>query len=334
MSQSGYMPTKAVITGIGHAVPPKVLSNNDLSKMVDTNDEWITQRTGIKERRICSAEETSATLSIEAAKRALANANLLATDLDLIVCGTVTGDMLFPSTSCLIQTGIGATNAGSYDLGAACAGFIYSLATAAAMIESGAVKRVLVIGVDTLSKFVDWNDRSTCVLFGDGAGAVILEAQENSDRGVQRTVLFSDGAGAPHITLEVGGSLYPNCSPQAEGKRNSIFMAGAEVYRFAVNAMGEACCKVLDQVGMSPEEVDLFVPHQANLRIIESAAKRLNLPPEKVFVNVHKYGNTSGGSIPIALSEAVAEGRLKPGMTVLTVGFGAGLVWGANIIKW
>ncbi len=328
------MPIKAVITGIGHAVPPKVLTNDDLSKMVDTNDEWITQRTGIKQRRICAPDETSSTLSIEAGRKALINAGLDAKDLDLIVCGTVTGDMLFPATSCLVQAGIGATNAGAYDLGAACAGFIYSLANAAAMIEAGVSKRVLVIGVDTLSKFVDWTDRSTCVLFGDGAGAVILEGKENSDRGVQQTVLFADGTGAPHIRLEAGGGKYPNCSPQAEGKSDRIFMAGAEVYRFAVNGMGEACCKVLENAGLTPDDVDLFVPHQANLRIIESAAKRLGLPPEKVFVNVHKYGNTSGGSIPIALSEAVEEGRLKPGMTVLTVGFGAGLVWGANIIKW
>lgn len=334
MSQSSYMPTKAVITGIGHAVPAKVLTNEDLSKIVETNDEWITQRTGIKERRLCEANETSSTLGIEAAKHALAKANLAPDQLDLIVCGTVTGDMHFPSTSCLIQTGIGASNAGAYDVGAACAGFIYSLANAAAMIESGIAKKVLVIGVDTLTKFVDWKDRSTCVLFGDGAGAVVLEAQQDTERGVLRTVMFSDGAGAPHITLEVGGSKFPSGSPQAQGKSSTIFMAGAEVYRFAVNAMGEACCKVLDEAGMTPDDIDLFVPHQANLRIIDSAAKRLGLPPEKVFVNVHKYGNTSGGSIPIALSEAVEEGRLKPGMTVLTVGFGAGLVWGSNIIRW
>jgi 3-oxoacyl-[acyl-carrier-protein] synthase III len=328
------MPTKAVITGIGHAVPQKVLSNADLERMVDTNDEWITQRTGIKERRICGPDETCSTLSIEAAKKALATAKIDAAELDLIVCGTVTGDMLFPSTSCLVQVGIGAKNAGSYDLGAACAGFIYSLASAAAMIESGTVKKVLVVGVDTLTKFVDWTDRSTCVLFGDGAGAVVLEAEENSERGVLKTVLLSDGSGAPFIDLEVGGSRFPACSAQAAGKRSTIFMAGAEVYRFAVNAMGEACCRVLEEVGLSPDEVDLFVPHQANLRIIDSAAKRLGLPPDKVFVNVHKYGNTSGGSSPIALSEAVEEGRLRPGMTVLTVGFGAGLVWGANVIRW
>jgi 3-oxoacyl-[acyl-carrier-protein] synthase-3 len=246
----------------------------------------------------------------------------------------VTGDMPFPATSCLIQDRIGARRAGAFDIGAACAGFIYSLATTSAMLESGAIKTALVVGVDTLTKFVDWTDRSTCVLFGDGAGAVVLRAEENTNRGVIKTVLLADGSGARHITLESGGSLYPYCSPQAEGRRNSIYMAGAEVYRFAVTAMGEACCRVLDEAGLSPDDIDLFVPHQANLRIIDSAAKRLNLPEEKVFVNVQKYGNTSGGSIPIALSEAVQEGRLKPGMMVLTVGFGAGLVWGANVIRW
>jgi len=328
------MATRAVITGIGHAVPPKILDNHDLERMVDTNDEWITQRTGIKERRICSDGETTSTLSIAASRQALAAAKVDAIDIDLIVCGTVTGDMLFPATACLVQSQIGAFNAGAFDLGAACAGFIYSLSVATSMIESGQVKKALVIGVDTLSKFVDWTDRSTCVLFGDGAGAVVLEAKENSDRGVLRTVLMADGSGAPHIDLQAGGSLHPACDPRTKDVRQYIFMAGAEVYRFAVNAMGEACCKVLDEVGLTSEQIDLFVPHQANQRIIESAAKRLNLPPEKVFMNVQRYGNTSGGSIPIALHEAVEEGRLKPGMTVLTVGFGAGLVWGANIIRW
>jgi 3-oxoacyl-[acyl-carrier-protein] synthase-3 len=328
------MPTRAVITGIGHAVPSQILSNADLERMVDTNDEWITQRTGIKERRICGPEETASTLGSEAARRAMQMAGLAPTDIDLIVCGCVTGDMQFPATSCLIQGQIGAVNAGAYDIGAACAGFIYSLANASAMVENGAAKRVLVVGVDTLTKFVDWTDRSTCVLFGDGAGAVVVEARENTDRGVIKTVLLADGSGAKHIDLEVGGGRFPRNSPQAVGRREHIYMAGAEVYRFAVHAMGDACCRALDEAGMTADQIDLFVPHQANLRIIESAAKRLGLPDEKVFINVHKYGNTSAGSIPIGLSEAVEEGRLKEGMLVLTVGFGAGLVWGANIIRW
>jgi 3-oxoacyl-[acyl-carrier-protein] synthase-3 len=325
---------KAVIHGIGHAVPAHVLSNADLEKVVDTNDAWIMQRTGIRERRISSDDETTSLLATIAAREALERAKTKAEEIDMIVCGTVTGDMLFPATSCLVQSAIGASRAGAFDVGAACAGFIYSLSVATAMIETGQINNALVIGADTLTKFVDWTDRATCVLFGDGAGAVLLKAEEGTERGVIRTALLANGDGACHIDIEVGGSRYPSGSAVAEGHRRSIFMAGAEVYRFAVVAMGDACCRVLAEADMSIEDVDLFVPHQANLRIIESAAKRLKLPPEKVFVNVEKYGNTSGGSIPLGLYEAAEEGRLKPGMVVMTVGFGAGLVWGANLIRW
>ncbi|MEA2552936.1 MAG: 3-oxoacyl-[acyl-carrier-protein] synthase [Fimbriimonadaceae bacterium] len=320
--------------GIGHAVPDRILSNADLEKLVETNDAWITQRTGIKERRISSPQETTSTLATQAAREALESSGTKPEDIDLVVCGTVTGDMLFPATACLVQCAIGANRAGAYDIGAACAGFIYSMANAAAMIETGQANTALVIGADTLTKFVDWTDRATCVLFGDGAGAVVLKAEEGTDRGVLRTVLLANGEGACHIDIEVGGSRFPSGSPEAESRRRAIYMAGAEVYRFAVTAMGDACCRVLQEAGMSIEDVDLFVPHQANLRIIESAAKRLHLPPEKVFINVEKYGNTSGGSIPLGLYEAVQQGRLKPGMVVMTVGFGAGLVWGANLIRW
>jgi 3-oxoacyl-[acyl-carrier-protein] synthase III len=328
------MSKRAVVQSIGAAVPEKVLSNADLERMVDTSHDWIVQRTGIVERRITSEAETSSTLGIKASNEAIERAGIDPLEVDIVVCGTVTGDMPFPSTSCLIQEAVGAKNAGAFDIGAACAGFIYSLASASAMLESGQAKTALVVGVDVLTKMVDWTDRSTCVLFGDGAGAVVLRAEENSERGVLKTVMLSDGSGAKHIDLEVGGSLYPACSPQAANARRHVFMAGAEVYRFAVTAMGDACCRLLDLAGMEPADIDLFVPHQANLRIIESAAKRLSLPPEKVFVNVHKYGNTSGGSIPIALYEAENEGRLKKGDIVMTVGFGAGLVWGANLIRW
>jgi 3-oxoacyl-[acyl-carrier-protein] synthase-3 len=322
------------VHGIGHSVPEKILSNADLEKLVKTNDEWIVQRTGIKERRITSPEETTSTLATAASIEALQSAGMKAEEVDVIICGTVTGDMPFPATSCLVQTNIGATRAGAFDVGAACAGFIYSLSVASAMIEAGHVKNALVIGADCLTKFVDWTDRSTCVLFGDGAGAVLIKAEENTERGVIHTVLLSDGAGACHIDVEVGGSRYPASSTMAETHRKNIYMAGAEVYRFAVTAMGDACCRVLAESGMSIEDVDLFVPHQANLRIIESAAKRLKLPPEKVFINVEKYGNTSGGSIPLGLYEAVRDGRLKKGQVAMTVGFGAGLVWGANLIRW
>lgn len=328
------MSIRAVITGTGHGVPDKVLTNFDLEKMVETSDEWITQRTGIKERRVCAEGETASQLSIAAAREALTAAKVEATDLDMVICATVTGDHPFPATSCLIQSAIGATRAGAFDVGAACAGFIYAADVAAAMIEAGRCRKIMVVGVDTLSKFVDWTDRSTCILFGDGAGAVVMEAREGSDRGLIKTVLLSNGEGARHILMEKGGSRFPSSREYSAEASPFIFMNGPEVYRFAVNAMGDACCRALDLAGMTTEDIDLFVPHQANLRIIKSAADRLGLPDEKVFVNVHKYGNTSGGSIPLGLYEAEKEGRLKEGMVVMTVGFGAGLVWGANLIRW
>ena len=325
---------RAVIQGIGHAVPDTVLTNADLEKLVNTNDEWIKQRTGISERRVCGPNDTATSLALTAGQRALDASGITAEEIEMVVVGTVTGDYPFPSASCLVQDAIGAKNAGAFDVGAACAGFIYSLATAGAMVEAGHIRNALVIGVDVLTKYVDYTDRSTCVLFGDGAGAVVLKGEENTDRGVIETVLLSDGSGAKHIGMDVGGSLHPTCSPTTSGRNPYLFMAGAEVYRFAVGAMGDACLRVLERVGMNASDIDLFVPHQANLRIIESAAGKLDLPEEKVFINVQKYGNTSGGSIPIALSEAQEQGRLKKGDLVMTVGFGAGLVWGANLIRW
>lgn len=325
---------RAVVQSVGMSVPERVLTNEDLAKLVDTSDEWIVQRTGISERRVCGPNDTCSSLATAAGKEALERAGVDPMDLDLVIVGTVTGDMAFPATSCLVQENLGAKKAGAFDVGAACAGFIYSASVASAMIENGQVDRVLVIGADVLTRLTDFTDRSTCVLFGDGAGAVLLEGQENTDRGMIDTVLLSDGAGACHINLEVGGTLHPAHDPESQNFRPYIFMAGAEVYRFAVSAMGDACCRALDEAGMDPSDVDLFVPHQANIRIIQSAAERLGLPDEKVFINVQRYGNTSGASIPIGLYEAEKEGRLKKGMVVMTVGFGAGLVWGANLIRW
>jgi 3-oxoacyl-[acyl-carrier-protein] synthase III len=328
------MSRRAVVQSIGYAVPDRVITNQDLEKLVDTSDEWIFQRTGIRERRICGDGDSASSLSVTACQQALDRAGVPASEVQMIVCGTVTGDMIFPSTACLIQDRLGAVNAGAFDVGAACAGFIYAMSVAASMIESGQMDNALVIGVDVLSRFVDWTDRSTCVLFGDGAGAVLLRAEDNSERGVLKTVLLANGGGWEHIKMETGGSLHPMCDPNSKDYQSTIFMAGAEVYRFAVHAMGDACLRVLEKAGMDPSEVDLFVPHQANRRIIDSAAGRLGLSDDRVFINVNKYGNTSGGSIPIALYEAEAEGRLKRGDLVLTVGFGAGLVWGANLIRW
>jgi len=326
--------TRAVMQGIGMSVPERIVTNHDLEKVVETSHDWIVQRTGIVERRVSGPDETTGTLALAASKEALTKSGIGAEEIDMVICGTVTGDMPFPSTSCIVQDAIGARNAGAMDVGAACAGFIYSLSVASAMIESGQINTALVIGADALTKYVDWSDRATCVLFGDGAGAAVVRGEESTDRGVLGTVMLSDGSGGKHIRIDIGGSRYPMGGDYPPELHRKIFMAGAEVYRFAVTSMGDACCKLLERLGMEASEIDLFVPHQANLRIIESAAHRLNLPPEKVMINVQKYGNTSGGSIPIGLYEAEKDGRLRKGMTVMTVGFGAGLVWGANLIRW
>lgn len=328
------MNKNAVIKGIGHAVPSRILTNEELSKTVDTTDEWIVQRTGIRERRISGPGEGCFDLALTAAREALESSGLSPDDIQMVIVATVSGDYDWPTAACYVQDQLGIKNAGAFDLGAACAGCIYAISVATAMVESGQVKNALVVGVDTLTKQVNWNDRSTCILFGDGGGAVVLGHQESTTRGVIKTVLLSDGSGAQHILNELGGTKYPPKSEEWFAHTYGIKMNGNEVYRFAIGAMGDACEKVLHEAGMTAEQVDLFVPHQANIRIIDSAAKRLNLPPEKVFVNLHKYGNTSAGSIPLALYEAVHEGRLKEGMVVMTVGFGAGLVWGANLIRW
>ncbi|MFM9871941.1 MAG: beta-ketoacyl-ACP synthase III [Fimbriimonadaceae bacterium] len=324
---------RSVITGAGHGVPEKILSNFDLEKIVDTNDEWIFSRTGIRERRMCEDDELASDLSVIAAEEAIKNAGITAADLDFIIVATVSGDFVFPSVSCLVQDRIGAKCA-AFDLGAACAGFIYSLSVADGLIRSEQAKHVLVVGVDTLTKYVDWTDRSTCVLFGDAAGAAVISAVENTDRGVIATVLFSDGGGGFHISMLSGRTKYPPFLAIEEHDSPYLYMNGSETYRFAITALGDACAKVLEKAGMSADDVALFVPHQANVRIIESAAKRIGLDPDKIFLNIEKYGNTSAGSIPLALYEAERDGRLNKGDVVLTVGFGAGLVWGANLIRW
>lgn len=323
----------AIIRSIGMSVAERVLTNADLEKMVDTDDEWIMSRTGIKERRISEKGQGASYFAARAAKEALDRAGVDPLSVEAIIVASVTGDQIFPSTSCLVQDAIGARNAAAFDVGAACAGFIYALEIGASMIRAGGLHNAVVCGVDVLTKFVDWTDRSTCILFGDGGGAVFLEAG-SEDRGLISTVIKADGSGAKHIHMKAGGSLNPASGLQESPIRPYLFMAGQEVYRFAINAMVDSCCSVLDKAGMTADEVDLFVPHQANLRIIKSASERLGLPPEKVYVNVEKYGNMSAGSIPVALYEAEKEGTLRQGDIVMTVGFGAGLVWGANIIRW
>lgn len=328
------MSIRAVVRGTGHSVPKRVLTNDDIAKFVDTSDEWITQRTGIKQRHICGDDEFASDLAVEAAKRALESAGWDPLSLDHIIVATVCSDYQFPSSACMIQKEIGAKNAAAFDVAAACAGFIFGTSVADGLLQSNQGKRVLVIGVDTLSKFLNWNDRSTCVLFGDGAGAVAFEAVENTDHGVLKTITKSDGEGFHNIAMAFGGAQFrPEQEIPADVSR-FLTMNGNETYRFAVKALGDACCDVLAAAGLTSDDVDLFVPHQANRRIIDASAERMGLDPEKVFINIDKYGNTSAGSIPIGLDEAVRQGRLKTGDLALTVGFGAGLTWGASLIRW
>ncbi|MDD2630728.1 MAG: ketoacyl-ACP synthase III [Limnochordia bacterium] len=323
----------AGILGTGRFVPERVLTNEDLEKMVDTSDEWITTRTGIKERRIAEPEQASSDLAILAARAALKDANIRADQLDLVIVATVTPDHAFPSTASILQNKLGATKAAAYDLAAGCSGFVYGLTAAATMIEARAMNHVLVVGVETLSKIVDWTDRSTCVLFGDGAGAAVLGPVPEG-YGILSSVLGSDGSGAELLVLEAGGSRNPASLETVQGKRHTISMHGNEVFKFAVRIMDEASLNVLKKAGLSSEDIDLFIPHQANIRIIDAAARRLQLPEDRVFVNVDAYGNTSAASIAIALDEARKKGRIQSGDFVLLVGFGAGLTWGAAIVRW
>jgi len=310
------------------------MTNADLSKFVDTTDEWIFSRTGIRERHIAGPDEATSDLALSAAVDALRVANVAPDDLDLILVATCTGDMgTFPATAAIVQDRLGAKRAAAFDVSAVCSGFAYALDVGAQYVQSGRYDRVLVIGAETMSKILNWQDRSTCVLFGDGAGAVLLEPCAWGD-GVLGGILGTDGSGARLLNVPAGGSRLPLTPALLEEKQNTIYQNGAAVFKFAVEIMGEAALQALTTVGVSPDDVSLFIPHQANVRIINSAAKRLGLPPEKVFVNVDRYGNTSAASIPLALCEAWKMERVQPGDYVVTVGFGAGLAWGANVIKW
>lgn len=324
---------RAGILGVGIGLPERVLTNADLEKMVDTSDEWITTRTGIRERRIAGEDTATSDLATQAAKQALANANLQAHELDLIIVATVTPDMAFPSTACLVGDRLGIPGVPAFDLSAACSGFIYGLDMAANGIAMGTYRNVLVVGAETLSKVTDWTDRSTCVLFGDGAGAVVL-GPVSDDFGVLSTYLGADGSGGDKLCIPSSGSRLPVTPERVASGLTKIKMAGNDVFKFAVRIMGEAALKALEKADLSPAAVDLFIPHQANIRIIDAAAKRLDLPPERVFVNVDRYGNTSAASIPIALYEALQAGRVQDGNLLVLVGFGGGLTWGAAAVRW
>ena len=321
------------IIGTGSYVPEKVLTNADLEKMVDTSDAWIQERTGIKERRIAPEGVNASDMATEAAKKALEAANLTAEDIDCIIVATLTGDMAIPSTACLVQANLGATKAAAFDLSAACSGYVYSLITASSYINAGLFKNVLVVGVEVLSRVVNWEDRNTCVLFGDRAGAAVVSSVEEG-YGMLGMDMGADGSGGMHLCIPSGGTALPPTTERREEGLTFIHMNGQEVYKFAVKTMGKTVLKALEMANMEVEELDFFIPHQANTRIIKSAADRLHLTEDKVFINLPKYGNTSAASIAIALDEAVRAGKLQKGDNLAVAGFGAGLTWASLVMKW
>jgi len=324
---------RIAILGTGSYAPDKVLTNADLEKMVDTTDEWITQRTGIKERRISDKDTPTSVLAAKAAEGALAAARMKAEDIDFIICGTVTPDMIFPSLACVVQAKLGASKAVAFDLAAGCTGFIYGMELSRSLIKADPSRKILLIGAEELTKITDWTDRSSCVLFGDGAGAVVL-AEVEEDRGILSTFLAADGNLGDLLYQPGGGSLRPASHETVDGRMHVIRMAGNKVFPHAVRKMGEAANKVLEAAGIAQDQLNVLIPHQANNRIIEAIGRHLELPMEKVYVNIHKYGNTSAASIPLALDEAVRSGRIKPGDIVLLVAFGAGFTWGAVLLRW
>ena len=323
----------AHITGWGMAVPEPILTNEAISKMVDTNDTWIRERTGIHERRIARDNEFPSTLGVEASIKALTVANLRPTDVDLIICASSSPEYIFPATACLIQDQIGASKAGAFDLLAACSGFIYALNMGAQAIRSGSIKSALIVGSETLSRFINWKDRNTCILFGDGAGAFVLQASDRPG-GVLSAVMHSDGSGGDLLTLQGGGSRYPASETTLHDGRHYIQMDGKEVFRFATRVMASATQEALSAAGLTIDEIRWIIPHQANIRIIEAAARGLKLPMDRFIVNLERYGNTSTASIPIAMVESLEKGQIKPGDKIVMVGFGAGLTWGALAAEW
>jgi 3-oxoacyl-[acyl-carrier-protein] synthase-3 len=326
-------PVRAAIGGMGFAVPEKIMTNEDFEKIIDTSDEWITKRTGIKERRVCGEGQTTATLAIEASRKALDDAGLTATDLDLIICGTVSPEMPFPSTACFIQQGLAAEGVPSFDLSAACSGFVYSLTVGAQFIQAGTYKRVLVIGADALSYFTDYTDRGSCILFGDGAGAVVLEATEEPDKGVLYTTMHADGSGWDFIHVPGGGCRHPATAESVDQRLHTIKMRGRDVYKFAVEKMQWLLGDCMEGAGLTVDDVDMVVPHQVNVRIIKSATEKFDFPMDKIYLNIERYGNTSGASVPVALAEARDQGKIGPGSTLLLIAFGAGLTWSGAVVK-
>jgi 3-oxoacyl-[acyl-carrier-protein] synthase III len=320
------------ITGIGSYAPERVMTNDELAKLVETSDEWIVERTGIRERRVAAPDEALSDLSLPAAKDALEHAGLEASSVDLLIVATVTPDMAFPSTGAILADQLGAKDAAAYDLSAGCTGFVYAIAQAHGMVASGLADHALVVGGDVLSKIVDWEDRGTCVLFGDGAGAVVMErVREGGFLGFE---LGADGSGGPQLYIPAGGSRAPASAETVAGRQHYAKMNGREVFKFATRVLVDSAEKILDECGVPVDEVDVYVPHQANVRIIDHARRKLGIAEERTVVNVDRYGNTSSGSIPLALGDAEADGRLAAGEMVLMTGMGAGLTWGSALIEW
>lgn len=324
----------AKLSGMGAYVPARILTNADLEAIVDTSDEWITTRTGIKARHVVAdSGEATSDMSLKAARMALEDAGIGAEELDLIIIGTVTPDMKTPSTAVIVQKELGAKNAAAMDLNAACVGFIYAMTTARAFVLSGMYRNILIIGAETLTGITNYQDRGTCVLFGDGAGAAVITRSDQSNVGILSTHLAADGGFMDLLHVRAGGSREPLTMENMGNGSRYLYMNGAEVFKLAVRFMQDAATKVISDTGIDAGDISLFIPHQANIRIIDSLAKRLSIPPEKLFVNIQDYGNTSAASIPIAMVEARQQGRLKPGDLALLVSFGAGLVWGAALVR-
>jgi 3-oxoacyl-[acyl-carrier-protein] synthase-3 len=327
-------PVRAKISALGTYVPPRLLTNADLEEMVDTNNEWIMTRVGIRERHIADKGVATSDLAVEASKRALAQRGLTPSDIEAIIVGTVTPDMFFPSTACVVQDKLGAKGAWGFDLSAACSAFLYSVQVGAQFIATGAHKRVLVIGADVMSSIIDYTDRATCVIFGDGAGAAILEPAEDDSAGLIDFIHEVDGTGAGFLYMPGGGSLNPTTKDTVEKKMHYVHQDGQQVFKFAVRKQTELCQKLLERNGLKGSDIDAFIPHQANLRIISATADRLGLRPEAVIVNIERYGNTTAGTIPLAMSTAIEEGKLKKGSLVLLASVGAGFTIGATLLRW
>lgn len=330
----GGIVNRTVILGTGAAVPKKVLTNQDLESIVDTSDEWISTRTGIKSRYIAEDGETTSTLATEAARRSLDMAGVKPQEIDMIVVGTTSPDMVMPNTGALVQKNLGASNAFAFDVYAACSGFVYALTIADKFVKENPQKKILAIGSELLSSITDWQDRNTCVLFGDAAGAALVSGSNDGERGILSTHLHSDGCLWELLYIPGGGCVYPPSAEMAEKRDYCIRMQGNEVYKHAVRSLTEVAQEALVANQLDPEDVDLFIPHQANMRIMNKVAERLKISPERVYINIERYGNTSSASIPVALDEANRSGRLKPGDLVLLDAFGGGFTWGAVMIRW